>query len=273
MRIQISHKTTYIYNEPAKSTIQHLRLTPRNYDGQHVSQWRIDVDRDCRLRAAEDAYGNILHRLTSEEQHTSISTLVVGEVTTFDTAGIVSGAIERFPTIFYLRNSPLTIVGSELIDFSHNVAVTKKSQLDQMHELLDALHKTMIFDADATHAATTAITAFDLKKGVCQDFAHIFIACARLLNTPARYVSGYFLRNDTQSQIAGHAWAEVFIEDLGWIGFDPAHGVCPDERYVRLAVAPDYIGAAPIRGARMGGGEEKMDVQISVVEAMAQSSQ
>jgi hypothetical protein len=146
MRIQISHKTTYIYNESAKSTIQHLRLTPRNYDGQHVSQWRIDVDRDCRLRAAEDAYGNILHRLTSEEQHKSISTLVMGEVTTFDAAGIVSGAIERFPTVFYLRNTPLTIAGSELIDFSHNMSVTGKSKLDQMHELLGALHNIMIFE-------------------------------------------------------------------------------------------------------------------------------
>ena len=273
MRIQIRHKTTYAYNEPAKSTIQHLRLTPRNYDGQHVAQWRIDVDRDCRLRAAEDAYGNILHRLTSEDQRTSMSTLVEGEVTTFDMAGVVSGAIERFPTVFYLRDTPLTMACVELTDFANNNAKSRKSQLDNMHELLGALCEVMTFDTEVTHAATTATAAFGLRKGVCQDFAHIFIACARALNAPARYVSGYFLRNDTQDQVAGHAWAEVFIEDLGWIGFDPAHGVCPDERYVRLAVAPDYIGAAPIRGARMGGGVEKMDVQINVVDVMDQSAQ
>ena len=273
MRIQIRHKTTYVYNEPAKSTIQHLRLTPRNYNGQHVAHWRIDVDRDCRLRAAEDAYGNILHRLTSEDQRTSITTLVEGEVTTFDTAGIVLGAVERFPTVFYLRDTPLTMACMELAEFANNIARSRKSQLDHMHELLGALCEMMAFDTDVTHAATTAATAFELRKGVCQDFAHIFIACARMLNVPARYVSGYFLRNDTQDQIAGHAWAEVFIDELGWVGFDPAHGVCPDERYVRLAVAPDYIGAAPIRGARMGGGAEKLDVQISVVDAMAQSVQ
>lgn len=273
MRIQIRHKTTYAYAEPAKSTIQHLRLTPRNYDGQHVAQWRIDVDRDCRLRAAEDSYGNIMHRLTSDDQHTSISTLVEGEVTTFDTAGIVSGAIERFPTVFYLRNTPLTVAGSELTDFGNSIAKKSKSRLDDMHALLAALYEIMSFDTDATHATTTATTAFGLRKGVCQDFAHIFISCARVLNVPARYVSGYLLRNDTTDQVAGHAWAEVFIEDLGWIGFDPAHGVCPGERYIRLAVAPDYIGAAPIRGARMGGGVEKMDVQISVVDATTQSSQ
>ena len=273
MRIRIRHKTTYRYDGFTKSTTQHLRLTPRNYDGQHVSQWRIDVDRDCRLRAAEDAYGNILHRLTSDEYHTSISTLVEGEVTTFDAAGIVSGAIERFPVMFYLRETPLTMTNAEIIDFSLSAVPPGNTLLDRLHKLLGSLHEAMLFDADATHSATTAVSAFAIRKGVCQDFAHIFIACARALNAPARYVSGYFLRSDTHQQVAGHAWVEVYVEDLGWVGFDPAHGVCPDERYVRLAVAPDYIGAAPIRGARVGGGVEQLDVQISVAKTMGQSSQ
>lgn len=273
MRIQIRHQTTYRYNEPAKSTIQHLRLTPRNYDGQHVARWRIDVDRDCRLRTSEDAYGNILNRLTSEEHHTSISTLVEGEVTTFNTAGIISGTTERFPSVFYLRETPLTMASAEITEFANFFSKTQKSNLDRMHALLGALNDMMIFDTDATHAATTATTAFMLRKGVCQDFAHIFIVCARVLKTPARYVSGYFLRSDTQEQVAGHAWAEVYIEDVGWIGFDPTHGVSPDERYVRLAVAPDYFGAAPIRGGRLGGGVEQLNVEISVMEARGQSAQ
>jgi len=264
MRIKIRHRTTYRYDQPAKSTIQHLRLTPRNYDGQHVSHWRIDVDRDCRLRAAEDAYGNVLHRLTAEELHDSISTFVEGEVTTFDTAGVASGAVERFPTMFYLRETPLTVADPEMTDVVHANTARGQTLLDRLHLWMESLHDGMTFDTDATHAATTANNAFALRKGVCQDFAHIFIAGARALGAPARYISGYFLRNDTDEQVAGHAWAEAYVDGLGWVGFDPSHCVCPDERYVRLAAAPDYTGAAPIRGARIGGGREEMDVVISV---------
>lgn len=273
MRINIRHRTTYRYDQPAKSTIQHLRLTPRNYDGQHVLHWRIDVDRDCRLRAAEDAYGNILHRLTVEESHVSISTLVEGEITTFDTAGVASGAVERFPSLFFLRETPLTVAGDELTAFVKASVGTRQTPLDRLHGWMESLHDCMTFDTDATHAATTADKAFAMRKGVCQDFAHIFIAGARVLGAPARYVSGYYLRSDTHEQVAGHAWAEALVEDLGWVGFDPSHCVCPDERYVRLAAAPDYTGAAPIRGARIGGGREELDVEISVTAGESRASQ
>ncbi len=86
----------------------------------------------------------------------------------------------------------------------------------------------MTFDTDPTHVATTAAEAFELRRGVCQDLAHIFIAAARRLGVPARYVGGHFYRSDgVIEQEAGHAWAEVYIEDLGWVGFDPTNGIAP----------------------------------------------
>ncbi|MBM3654356.1 MAG: transglutaminase family protein, partial [Alphaproteobacteria bacterium] len=97
MRIRIRHETTYRYAEAPRMAVQHLRLTPRNHDGQHVVGWRIDVDRDCRLVQSEDAFGNTLHRFSVDGPIESISTVVEGEVTTFDMAGVVSGAVERFP--------------------------------------------------------------------------------------------------------------------------------------------------------------------------------
>jgi transglutaminase-like putative cysteine protease len=84
------------------------------------------------------------------------------------------------------------------------------------------------------------------------------------LNIPARYVSGYYVRDDTDCQTAGHAWAEAYISDLGWIGFDPAHGLSPNERYVRLATALDYNGAAPMRGTIIGGEGENMNISIRI---------
>jgi transglutaminase-like putative cysteine protease len=253
MRIRIRHETIYHYLEPAKSAIQQLRLTPRNYDGQHVADWRIDVDRDCRLLQSEDAFGNIVHRFTAEGPFDSISTMVEGDITTFDTAGVASGALERFPPALYLRQTPLTAPSAAIVDFARATAAGESGTLARLHALLSALYGRMAFDADTTHAATTAAEAFDLGKGVCQDFAHLFIACARAIGAPARYVSGYYLRSDGDEQVAGHAWAEAHVEDLGWVGFDPAHGVSP--------------------GARIGGGGETMEVRVHVAATQQPQSQ
>jgi transglutaminase-like putative cysteine protease len=270
MRIRIRHETTYRYRTPAKSAIQQLRLTPRNYDGQHVTSWRIDVDRDCRLLHSEDAFGNIVHRFTVEGPFESITTTVEGDITTFDTVGVASGALERFPPALYLRQTPLTAPTAAIADFARSTTASERGSLASLHALLAALHDKMTFDTDATHAATTAAEAFEHGRGVCQDFAHLFIACARTIGAPARYVSGYYLRSDSEEQVAGHAWAEAFVEDLGWVGFDPAHGASPGERHVRVAIALDYLSAAPIRGAHTGGGAETMEVRVRVAPTQTQ---
>jgi len=201
MRIRIRHETIYRYEEPAKSAIQHLRLTPRNYDGQHVKDWRIDIDHDCRLIASEDAFGNMTHRFTVEGPLDSITTLVEGDVTTFDTAGVASGAIERFPQALYLRPTPLTAPSAEIVDFARATTARETNALASLHALLSTIYEQMTFDTDSTHAATTAAESFAQRRGICQDFAHLFIACARAIDTPARYVSGYYLRSDGDQQV------------------------------------------------------------------------
>jgi transglutaminase-like putative cysteine protease len=271
MHIRVRHETIYRYAAPAKAAIQKLALTPRNHDGQHVLDWRIDVDRDCRLRAGEDAFGNVVHSFSVDGPIETLTTTVEGEVETLDTAGVVRDTLERFPPALYLRETPLTACDDALREFAHATADREQSVLAKLHALLVALHQTLIFDTDATHAQTTAAEAFAHRKGVCQDFAHAFVACARTLDIPSRYVGGYLLRSDgAHDQVAGHAWAEGFVDGLGWVGFDPAHGVSPDEHYVRVAVALDYLGAAPIRGARTGGEGETMEVSVRVVRAQSE---
>lgn len=271
MHIRVKHETVYRYAEPAKAAIQRLALTPRNHDGQHVLDWRIDIDRDCRLRASEDAFGNIVHGFSVDGPIEALTTIVEGEVETFDTAGVVRGAIERFPPALYLRETPPTTADDELRAFARDVADREQSALSKLHALLGALHEAMILDEDATHSRTTAADAFARRRGVRQDFAHTFIACARTLEIPARYAGGYFLRSDgARDRAAGHAWAESYVDGLGWVGFDPAQGASPDENYVRVAVALDYLGAAPIRGARTGGGGETMEVSVRVARAQSQ---
>ena len=138
--------------------------------------------------------------------------------------------------------------------------------------MLDRLYEQMTFDTEASQTTTPAADAFALKRGVCQDFAHIFIAGARDLGIPARYVSGYFLRDDgVTGQDAGHAWAEAFVPELGWVAFDAANGRCPTDAYVRVAVGLDSLGAAPLRGRRYGGGDEMLTVRLQIEQASQQT--
>lgn len=269
MRLKIRHRTAYSFAEPASAVIQTLRMTPRSHDAQHVVRWRLDVDRNCRLRTAEDAFGNHTHIFAVDGPIDSLSVLIEGEIDTQDTGGVVSGAVERFPPELYLRETDLTAPDLEIAAFAEEVARRARSDvLQTLHDLLAAVHDRMTFDTDPTNAATTAAQAFGMKRGVCQDLSHIFIAASRRLGIPARYVGGYFRRNDGENdQTAGHAWAEAHVPGLGWVAFDPANGVCATEAHVRVAIGLDYLGAAPVRGSRYGGVGEALDVNVLIEDA------
>ena len=269
MRVRVAHATTYAYETPARAITQVLRLTPRGYDGLTVHDWTVDADADVRLRPSEDAFGNITHLLSVDGPVQTLTLTVRGDVTTFDTGGVVHGAPDRLPPDIYLRTTPLTAPDAALEDFVGALRAAG-DPLDQLHALLAALTGEVTFDTAATEAVTTAAQAFARRRGVCQDLAHIFIAGARLLGYPARYVSGHLVRHDGVDQEASHAWAEALAPGLGWVGFDPANGICPTEFYVRVAVALDYLGAAPVRGARQGGGTETMSVKVAVEQAPQQ---
>lgn len=272
MRIRISHDTHYRYEQPPTGVIQMLRLTPRHHEGQYVMRWRIDLSEDCRLDQREDALGNVVHAFTAAGPFSEITLHVEGEVDTQDCAGVVRGAIERFPPSVFLRETALTEPDGEIAAFARDIAARERDPLDRLHALTVALHREIAFDPDPTHVHTTATEAFALKRGVCQDLTHIFIAGARSLGIPARYVGGYFHRGDgVAEQDAGHAWAEAFVPELGWIGFDGANGICSTDAHVRVAVGLDYLGAAPLRGTRYGGTGEAMAVKVRVDQAFRQS--
>ncbi len=273
MRIRISHLTSYRYEKPAIGVIQMLRLTPRNHDGQYVARWRIDVSTDCRLDQHEDAFGNITHAFTAEGPFSEFSVAVEGEVETRDTQGVVRGAVERFPPSLYLRETALTAPDAGIAGFAAEIRTTAGGNvLDLLHLMLARLHRDMDCDPKSTHVATPAAEAFARKRGVCQDFAHVFIAVARSLAVPARYVGGYFHREDgANEQEAGHAWAEAFVPSLGWVAFDPANGICATDAHVRVAIGLDYLGAAPLRGTRYGGAGEVLSVKVRVDQATQQT--
>ena len=272
MRIQVSHATTYTYDTPPSGVTQLLRLTPRDHEGQHVLSWRIDLSEDCLLHQHEDAFGNITHSFTAEGPFDKLSVEVNGEVDTQDTNGLVKGALERFPPELFLRETSLTQADSSIIDFAAAThADAHGDNLALLHALLTVLNREIAFDTDPTHAATTAAEAIRLRRGVCQDITHIFVAAARSLGIPARYVGGHFHRVDgVTSQEAGHAWAEAYVENLGWVGFDPTNGISTTDAHVRVAVGLDYLGASPVRGTRYGGAGETLTVAVRVAQARQQ---
>jgi len=275
MRIRVVHETIYTYEQPARSLIQVLRLTPRDHDGQHVREWRIEPSVNGRLTVREDGFGNVVHWFSSDEAADRLAIRVTGEVETFEVNGLVRGAVERLPDPFYLRDTDLCTASPEIAAFADAIAdAGDRAPLSLLHRLLAAVHDTVTFEPGPTHSGTTAAEAFTAGKGVCQDLSHIFISCARHLEIPTRYVSGYFHRNDgVEEQNAGHAWAEALVPDLGWIGFDPANGISGTEAHIRMAIGLDYLGAAPIRGSRVGGGTESLSVNLHVSPAKRVQSQ
>jgi transglutaminase-like putative cysteine protease len=273
MRIRISHQTLYRYESPPAGVIQVLRLTPRNHDGQYVTDWRIDVSQECRLDSHEDAFGNLTHTFAAAGPFAELSVLVEGEVETRDAQGVVRDAVERFPPSLYLRETQLTACDAGIAEFAAAAQQQAGAEpLAVLHDLLARLNGEMEYDPDPTQVATTASEAFALRRGVCQDLAHVFIAAARSLAIPARYVRGYFFREDgADAGEAGHAWAEAFVPGLGWVAFDIVNGICATDAHARVAVGLDYLGAAPVRGMRVGGGAETLAVDIHIDQAWRQS--
>jgi transglutaminase-like putative cysteine protease len=265
MRIRIAHRTDYRYDPPAASVIQMLRLMPRNHEGQYVVRWRIDVSADARLAAHEDAFGNITHVFSADGPFHELSVEVDGEVETQSNNGVIRGTVERFGPSLFLRDTALTQADEAIRDFAQMVRAERGGTvLSELHGLLDRLHQEMAHEADDAEGAGNAAEAFARKRGPSRDLSHIYIGAAHCLGVPARYVAGYFHPNRGGETQAGHAWVEAFVPGLGWVAFDPAHGFCPTDAHVRVAIGLDALGAAPVRRMRYGQGAETAAVAVKV---------
>lgn len=268
MRIRISHAISYDYADPARQITQILRLTPRDHDGQHVMSWRIEPSIDGRLRATQDAHGNIVHSFYADGPISSLSIRIDGLIETTDLAGVVRGGLERVPCEVYRRDTLLTEQDDALRAFAESAAAGIDSPLSAMHALMAAVGERMTWIDTTGRIGVGAVAAFEAREAIAQDIAHVFMACARHLGFPSRYVSGYVARNEALRHDDGaHAWAEVYLADYGWIGFDCANDICPIDTHVRVAVGLDFADAAPVRGARQGGDGETLNVLVSARQA------
>jgi transglutaminase-like putative cysteine protease len=274
MRLSIEHETHYRFGRPAHHSIQYLRLTPRADSCQYLLSWTLTTP--GKVKRWTDGFGNLAHVSVQNGVHDEVPVVVRGDVETVDTFGVLPSD-DGLPPLMFRRPTQFTRVDGAIEELACPLIERKNDEgaIAALHALMWSLHNTVAYRQGYTDVETSAAEALAHGSGVCQDHAHLFIACARVLGVPARYVSGYLFCEEDNSghraSLASHAWAEAFVDDLGWVSFDTTNSRCATDAYVRLAVAFDYAGAAPIRGFRRGGGIEEMSVRVQVTQHQAQS--
>ncbi|MDO5528485.1 MAG: transglutaminase family protein [Paracoccus sp. (in: a-proteobacteria)] len=268
MRLKITHQTLYQYSNPAVFVVQSLRMTPSLHDGQKTIAWDVAVSGGQAGAGFRDGAGDFVQSWTLHGPADQAPIRVEGEVETTDTAGVLRGHREKIDPLTYIRDTEATAPDDGLRDLASGVS--GQDRLDLAHRLSEAVGSAIAFRPGVTGARTTAAEALALGEGVCQDHTHALIAVARLREIPARYVQGYlYATADGTPHEASHAWAELHVPGLGWVGFDPANGTCPDDRYVRVASGLDAPDAAPVRGVSLGGTASRLDVRVEVTEVAA----
>lgn len=249
MHLRIRHEISCRFGSPARNLVSILRLSPRSHEGQHVTDWRLDADIDCSLKAGRDEFGNLTHTFSAKGPLDEVRILAAGDIDTFDTAGIVRGTVDLLPHEIFLRDTPMTVGEPALRRFAEGVTANEVQPLGKLHALLEAVNSEM--RCDPSLDLRPAGDAFADKNGNAASHAHVFIACARHIGIPSRFVSGYLMHGPS-GKAACHAWAEAFVPGLGWVGFDTVNNLCPKGEHVRCAAGFDALGAAFVRGMHPG---------------------
>lgn len=265
MKLSIRHETVYRYAASQAYSIQQLHVTPRLEAQQHVISWNLSTPGAC--NAYTDAYGNRSHMLTLNEPHRTVSIVAEGLVqTSLLNGGRLDNPEPLSPLVFTVPTrltTPTAAVREYAARHGHSGPATTSSML----ALAESIYGSVAYVTGATSVNTTAHDAMLLGAGVCQDHAHLFLACCHSLGVPARYVSGYIDPGRT-GHAASHAWVDAWVKDAdfeGWISIDVTHARLMTDAYCRLAIGRDYDSAAPVRGSRRGAGEETMTVEALIV--------
>ncbi|AOJ72083.1 MULTISPECIES: transglutaminase family protein [Burkholderia] len=311
MRLAIRHISRFQFDEHAAYVLQRLRLRPQSGPSQTVRAWQVTIDGVEPTLTYADGLGNRVDLVRHDRDKPEIAIIAAGVVETQDRAGILGNADSYAPPWVFERATDLTRAGDAIRALADALPIEHKS-LDALHWLMTEVHSRIAYEPNAQAAPRDAETALQSGVGTSRDHAHVFVATARALKIPARYVSGYLLTDGSMQRIAealhqasgvaqqamqmrhdadgaheapgdavrqtsvaiqeaavamqpqsGHAWAEAYIEGLGWVGFDPFMNRCPDERYVRIAAGLDYRDTMPVYGP----GAKPVGVEISVIQS------
>lgn len=285
MIYDVRHRTTYRYGDIVTRSDHRLSLAPRDTPHQTVRSFALDISPgDAALAEEVDYFGNIVHFLAVEEPHEVLTVEARSRVEVrgapdpigFDTVDMVRDAVARpasteaMSAAEFAYPAAYTAVDDPIEAYARAVFAGDRPVMEAARELTARIFAEFDYDPGATTAATTGVDAFARRAGVCQDFAHIFLACCRSVGLPARYVSGYLLTRPPEGQQklvgsdASHAWASLWSPVAGWVDFDPTNDMIPADEHVTTAWGRDYADVSPIRGVVLGGGGHVIDLAVDV---------
>lgn len=264
MKLQITHQTNYFYHELAQRSVQYIRVTPMTLAHQRIEHWQVMLPKVAKAQA--DGFGNQWLVLSRNEPHDNLQIQASGVIEIDPNTACIADD-PSVPYLLFAVPTPLTACDEAMRAF-YQVHLSEYHQANEadkktlLQRFAHALLARVPYTKNTTHVGTTAAEAFDLGMGVCQDHTHIFIACLRDMQIPARYVSGYLYEAGGQ-HMASHAWAEAWIEG-NWYTFDVSNQHFRPEAHVYVAIGRDYLDAAPVRGVRIGGGYENLYSQVLI---------
>ncbi|MEQ1510310.1 MAG: transglutaminase family protein [Sphingopyxis sp.] len=254
MQMTITHRTSYHFPAGAARLLLLLKLWPEPHAGQVVRNWLVSVNDAPIFPGARTEHGENIALWSASASPGEIAILATGIVEAEDKSGLVTGLTVRPNPLIFLRPTDKTRADKAIRELMPSPPGTGAT-IAWLHSLMQVVHESLRYVTGSTNVHTSAIDALKDGAGVCQDHAHLFIAAARAHGVPARYVCGYLLADGDHGDLhETHAWAESWIEGMGWVAFDPSSGICTTERYVRLTTGFDASDAAPIRGHATGGG-------------------
>lgn len=288
VRYDVRHRTDFEYSAPVSISHHLLHLTPRPTANQRTETWRVALSPAPAIRRAEfDFFGNPVEHVTIQDEHSKLvvharGTLAVDPPAPIDPSASpawenarVNGSAVTDPEVLaaqpFAYDSPMTRAGESVWAWARESFAPGRPVLEAALDLNHRLFSEFEYDPTATTVSTPVAEVFRIRRGVCQDFAHLMLAGLRGLGIPARYVSGYLLTypppggEKLQGSDASHAWVSVRVPGHGWIDLDPTNDKMTTTEHVTLAWGRDYGDVSPVKGAIVGGGEHEVKVAVDVM--------
>ncbi len=276
MEYTIDHQTTYYYAEPVYESYTVIHLHPRSDHNQFCTRYVLELSPRGRVHAYTDRYGNEVQHFALMPAHASLAIVTHSSVVTMldhnppeplEATRALLNADSQLPTFYdFLHESTYARFTPELEAFSSEIGPPGEKIGPWCHNVSRYINSAMRYDSEATSVRSTVAEALEQRAGVCQDYAHIMIALLRAQGIPARYVSGYIFRGESQvlGAEASHAWCEAYLPPYGWVGFDPTNDRLINDYFVKVAIGRDYRDVSPVRGIYRGSRHAEMSVNVAM---------
>ncbi len=273
---KIVHITKYQYNWPIKESINEIRLFPHHFDNQDVMQHQLLITHNPVVEISRDYYGNRVGNFNNLEAHEEItieSRMLVRvnhslKIPEIDSTTVQDLASQKANSILLQRLSyPETILKQNEIDLIlKKINQSEKSIIAIAQECNDYIFKNFTYTKGITNIETTVDEILEIRKGVCQDFAHILLQLLRTAGIPSRYVSGYICPNESglRGEGATHAWVEIYTPTQGWLGLDPTNNIWTMDNHVKLSVGRNFCDCTPVKGTFKGFARQTLSVCVSI---------